>query len=124
MTIFQASNWFIYCCVAQYCDIKDRNGATFTPFSLPRDCGIEALAKIPKRLPCAARLQKLLHRDRKIAHAHAGRVINGVGNRRRRGYRGQLAEPLGAEWARFLVELADEDDVELRDVGICRYDLA
>jgi hypothetical protein len=45
-------------------------------------------------------------------------LIDGISNRRRHRYGGQLAETLGAERACFLVELADEQDIELWDIGI------
>jgi hypothetical protein len=68
--------------------------------------------------------QQLLHADRQVAHPPAGRVIDGISNRGRHRYGGQLAEALGAERAYFLVELTDEQNVELRDVGIRRYEVA
>jgi hypothetical protein len=45
-------------------------------------------------------------------------VVDGIGNRGRYRYDGQLFETLYAERARFLVELTEELDVECRDVGI------
>jgi len=44
-------------------------------------------------------------------------VIDRIGNRGRHRYGRELAETFGAERARFLVELADEQNLEFRDVG-------
>src|SRR2546426_6939723 len=68
--------------------------------------------------------QQLLHRDRQVAHSLAGRVIHGIPNRRRHRYGSELAEALGAERARFLVELADEEGLEPRDIRVRRYEVA
>src|SRR5689334_13935834 len=67
--------------------------------------------------------QELLNGDRQVPHSLADRVIHGVGDRRRHRYRGELAEPLGADRARLLVELADEKDVELGNIRIRRYEV-
>src|SRR5437899_3885059 len=68
--------------------------------------------------------EKLFHRDRQVAHALAGRVIHGIGDRRRYRHGGELPEALGSEWARFLVELANEERLELPDIRIRRYEVA
>src|SRR5579859_1029532 len=51
-------------------------------------------------------------------------MIDGVGNRGRDGYSGQLAKPLGAERARLVIKLANEHDIEFRDIGIGRHEIA
>src|SRR4029077_10319028 len=48
---------------------------------------------------------------------------HGVGDRRRHGYRGELAEALGTQRARFLVELADEERLEPRKIRVRRYEV-
>src|SRR2546427_6543608 len=68
--------------------------------------------------------EKLFHRDRQVAHALAGRVIHGIGDRRRYRHGGELPEALGSEWARFLVELANEERLELLDIRIRRDGVA
>ena len=59
--------------------------------------------------------EQFFHRDGEATHSLAGRVIHSVCNRGRHGYGSQFAETLCAERARFLVELTDEEDVELRE---------
>ena len=68
--------------------------------------------------------EQFFKRDRQIAHALAGRVIDGIGNRGRYRDRCQLAKALRAEWARLVIEVTDEQDVELRDVGIRRHKIS
>src|SRR5437879_6124092 len=68
--------------------------------------------------------EKLFHCDRQLAHSFAGRVIDGIGDRGRHRHGGKLPEALGSEWARFLVELANEERLELRDIRIRRYEVA
>ena len=55
--------------------------------------------------------QQLFDRDRQIAYSLAGRVTDGVRDCRRHGHGRQLAEALGAQRARLLVEFADEEDL-------------
>src|SRR6476646_1206619 len=62
--------------------------------------------------------QQLLHRDWQVSNALTRRVIDCVGNRRRYRYRRQLAKALGAQGARFFIEAAYEQDIELRNIGI------
>jgi hypothetical protein len=66
----------------------------------------EVITRLGARIEVTS--QQLLHGDRQIAHALAGRVIDRVGNRGRHRHRGQLAKALGAQRARLLVEAADE----------------
>src|SRR5439155_10345 len=68
--------------------------------------------------------QKLFHRDRQVTHSLARRVIHGIGDRRRHRHGGELPEALGSERARFLVELANEERLELRDIRIRRDEVA
>src|SRR3989475_1118763 len=68
--------------------------------------------------------EKLFHRDRQVAHSLAGRVIHGIGDRGRHRHGGELPEALGSEWARFLVELANEERLELGDIRVRRYEVA
>ena len=73
---------------------------------------------------CTSASQQLFDCDRQVAYSLAGRVIDGVRDRGRHGHGGQLAEALCAQRACFLVELADEQDVELGDVGVGRHEIA
>src|SRR6266571_4478188 len=68
--------------------------------------------------------QQLLNRDRQIAHSLAGRVIDGISDCWRNRYRGKFAQALGANWARFPVELTNEDNVKLWNVCRSRHEVA
>jgi hypothetical protein len=67
---------------------------------------------------------QLLDRYGQITYAFASRVINGIRNGRGDGHRGEFAETLRTERTCFLIELLAKEDIEMRDVGITRDQVA
>src|SRR5207302_2414803 len=78
----------------------------------------------PSMISLCLNSQQLLDRDRQIAHSFAGRVIDGITDCWRNRYRGKFAQALGAYWARFAVELTNEDNVKLWNVCRSRHEVA
>src|SRR5262245_17648825 len=62
--------------------------------------------------------QQLVERDRQIANALAGRVEDGVGDRRRYAHDADFAQSLGAERVDDRIVLFDEDHINLIYVGV------
>ena len=101
----------------QHCLIR-RPSSHGTSTALPAGAGHEETSPDGGDVGTAAPVvasEQFFHRDGEATHSHAGRVIHSVCNRGRHGYGSQFAETLCAERARFLVELTDEEDVELRE---------
>src|SRR6185436_13664448 len=69
----------------------------------------------------ASRRQELLDPDRQGAHAHAGRMIDGVGDGRRGAHIGELAQALDADRVDVAVFLGDEDHLDIGDIGVYRH---
>src|SRR5438094_2034446 len=80
--------------------------------SAPRPLGSRPVRRaIPPSL-------QLIQRDRQIANALAGRVIDGIGDRRRDPDNTDLAEAFCAERIDERVRLVDEDYLDVANVGI------
>ena len=60
------------------------------------------------------RLEQVFGHDREVAHAVAGRVEDGVGDRRRDADDGEFTDALGAEGVDLGIRLVDERDVDVR----------
>src|SRR5712692_11082315 len=111
--------------------VKDQLATVSVQGDFEHAIGLAAEVGVRERLSIGVKIrhwslpsQKLFHHDRQVAHSLAGRVIHGIGDRGRHRHGGELPEPLGSEWARFLVELANEERPELRDSRIRRYEVA
>jgi len=64
---------------------------------------------------------QLLERDREVAHAFAGRVIDRVGDRRRNTDDADLHQALDAQRVDDRIRLVDEDHLDVVHVGVHRY---
>ena len=64
---------------------------------------------------------QFVQRDRQVAHALAGRVIDRIGDRRRDPDDADLADALDAERIDDRVRLVDEDHLDVVDVGVHRH---
>ncbi len=71
-------------------------------------------------IPPASR-EELVQRDRIVAHAHAGRVVDRVGDGRADAADAEFADALGLHWRGHRVGLVEEDDFLVRDVGVDRH---
>ena len=74
----------------------------------------------PEITSLASQAVKLIQRDREVAHARSGRMIDRVGNRRGDADDPDLAKPLDAERV-GVVRLVHEDDLDVVHVGVHRY---
>ena len=63
-------------------------------------------------------MQQFIERDRQIAHAFAGRVIDRIGDRRGDADNADFADALDAERIDQVVRLVDEDDLDIVHIGI------
>ena len=61
-----------------------------------------------------------IQRDRQVAHALAGGVMDRVGDGGGNADDADLAHPLDAEWIDDAVRLVDEDDIDVVHVGVHR----
>src|SRR3954453_16173198 len=68
--------------------------------------------------PPQGKLNQLIRRDRQIAHALAGRVIDRVGDRRGRSDYSDLTHALDAERVDDLVRLVDEDHLDVVHIRV------
>src|SRR4051812_16068182 len=66
-------------------------------------------------------LEQFIERDRQLAHALAGGVEERIGNRGGGTHNPDLSYAFDAERIHFCVLLGDEDDVDIRNVGVHRY---
>src|SRR5260370_29098407 len=67
--------------------------------------------------------QQLLNGDRQVPHSLPCGVIHGICDGRRYGYRSEFTQTLCADRARFVIELAHEQDVEFRNIRTGRHEV-
>jgi hypothetical protein len=72
---------------------------------------------------CTSASKQLFSCDRQAAYTLTGHVKDGIGNRGRNRHGGQFTEALCAEGPAFLVEIADEYDVEFGFVASSNRDV-
>jgi len=66
-------------------------------------------------------VQHLIERDRQVAHPHAGRVVDGIGDRCRDPHDPDLAESFHPERVDQGIRFVDEDHLDVVDVGVNRH---
>src|SRR5437773_9388904 len=62
--------------------------------------------------------------DRQVPHALTGCVIDSIRNSRCDRYRSELSQTFSADWTGFLIEVADEQNVEFWDIRTSRHQVA
>ncbi len=66
---------------------------------------------------------QLFERNRQLSDSFAGCVKDGIGDRRRDADDADLADALAAECRRMVIRDADGDHLNIRHVGIGRYEI-
>ncbi len=114
---------------ADHAGRADQRGLQFVPYadrgqrSARADHAAVAVFPVPLRTGAGDRnsAEQLIRRDRQIAHAHAGRVIDRVRDRRRRAGDADLADALRADGVDDRVGLVDRDDLDRGHVQVHRH---